>query len=284
MSSQSKAVRCGEGAESVLLYGVGLVSAVVAGMEYAFGFAAHPLAVLAVFSVSFMVLLLVCVAACWLSTLAVSYDRPCEEHNPLYRFWANRIIELVTQALRIRLHVSGEQCLPQEKFLLVSNHRSALDPLLQMGVLKAWHTGFVAKRELFRIPVIGKLMHRCFCLALDRGKPRDEAKTILRAAKLVKEQKATMGIYPEGTRNATDELLPFKNGAFQIAIRAKSPIVVAVIRNTELVTKRTPWRSTDVYLDFVGCIPAHEIQGKSSIAIGGLVRQMMERKLQEVAR
>lgn len=228
------------------------------------------------FVVSFLVVILVAVVVCAICAAAVDFDKPCEEHSPLYRFFANCVIESVQQLLRIRLHVTGMEMLPEEKFLFVSNHRGALDPMLTMGVLRKYHIGFVAKQELFQIPIIGKLMHKSFCLSLNRGSLKEEAKTILRAIKLVKEQKATIGIYPEGTRNHGDGLLPFKNGAFKIAERAQCPIVVAVIRNTELATKRAPFHATDVYLDFIGVLDKEFVTTHNTMEVGAQVRSMME--------
>lgn len=263
----------------MLLYGIAVLSLVTAILMTAFQVIGSVPLFIGVFALSYLIYALLSILICTCFTVGVDLDKPCENHSPIYRFFSNCVIESATQLLRIRLHVTGKEQLPEEKFLLVSNHRGAMDPLLEMGVLRKYRIGFVSKKELFHIPIIGKLMHKSFCLSLNRGNLKDEAKTILRAIDLVKNQKATVGIYPEGTRNPTNELLPFKNGAFKIAQRANCPIVVAVIRNTELATKNTPFHHTDVYLDFIGVLDNDFVADHNTVEVGKRVREMMEAAL-----
>ncbi|MCC8129877.1 MAG: 1-acyl-sn-glycerol-3-phosphate acyltransferase [Clostridiales bacterium] len=263
----------------MLLYGIAGLSLLTAILLTVFQVVGSVPLFLGVFVLSYLIYALLSILVCSCFTVGVDLDTPCEKHSPIYRFFSNCVIESSAQLLRIRLHVTGKERLPEEKFLLVSNHRGAMDPLLEMGVLRKYRTGFVSKKELFRIPIIGKLMHKSFCLSLNRGNLKDEAKTILRAVDLVKDQKATIGIYPEGTRNPTDQLLPFKNGAFKIAQRANCPIVVAVIRNTELATKNIPFHHTDVYLDFIGVLDKDFVASHNTVEVGSQVRKMMEAAL-----
>lgn len=157
---------------------------------------------------------------------------------------------------------------------MVGNHRSEMDPILEMGALRRYHIGFVAKEELYKTPVLREIMHKCFCLPLNRASARDAANTICRAAEYIKTQKAVMGVYPEGT--TSQNLLPFKNGAFKIAKKAKCPIVVTVIRNSEQVLKNAPFRRTHVYLDFIGTLSAEEVEACKTEQLSEKVRDMME--------
>ena len=178
------------------------------------------------------------------------------------------------------MHVTGKENLPKEKFLLVGNHRGAMDPLLTMGVLKKYNMGFVSKKEVYKVPVISRLMHRCFCPKLDRSNIKEEAKTIIRASKLVKSKEASIGIYPEGKRNKTEEpLLPFLNGSFKIAKKANSQIVVAVIKNSEKIFKNAPFKRTHVYLDFIGIIDKDFVASHNTAEISEKAREMIEAKL-----
>lgn len=232
----------------------------------------------AFFIISF-VLLLIWAISCFLCTRFVRMDKEYNEPNKLYRFYTNCIIESLTQFLRIKLHVSGKEILPEEKFLLVCNHKGAMDPLLTMGVLREYHMGFVAKKEIYKIPIISRLMHRCFCLCLDRDDIKEGAKTILKASSFIKEDKASVGIYPEGTRNSGEGLLPFMNGAFKIAKKANCPIVVAAIKNTEHIMENAPFRKTEVYLDFIGVLDKDFVLKNNTTEISNTVRKMMEQFL-----
>ncbi len=220
--------------------------------------------------------------SCIIATRFIDMDAQCENRSRLYRFYTNCIIESLEQLLNIKLIVSGKDILPQEKFLLVCNHRGAMDPLLTMGVLRKYEMGFVAKKELYKIPVISRLMHRSFCLCMNREDVKQSAMVIKRAGELIKEDKASIGIYPEGTRSHNDEMLPFMNGAFKIAKKADCPVVVATIRNTEHVMKDGPFKRTKVYLDFLSVLDKEFVKESNTAQISDAAREIMEKHLKSV--
>lgn len=148
-----------------------------------------------------------------------------------------------------------------------------------MGALRNYHPGFIAKQELFKIPVIGRVMHKSFCLPLDRKNARKDARTISKAIRLLKEQTAVIGIYPEGKRNEGADLLPFKNGAFKIAQKSECPIVVAVIRNSERIMKNAPFKRTEVSLAFAGVLDKEYVKTHNSNQLSETVRTIMEEAL-----
>lgn len=265
----------------MLLPVIAVLSALITILMLIFGVISHIFYIPLAFAVNFLVLTLCCIIFFFICTRLIDTKKKCVKHSPFFRTCSNLIMDTVVQCLRIRLHVSGMEKLPEEKFLLVGNHRGAMDPLLTMNVLRKYHMGFVAKKEIYRIPVIGRLMHKCFCLSLDRENIREEVKTINQATDLVKTQTASIGIYPEGTRNPTNELLPFMNGAFKIAKKAECPIVVAVIRNPELIMKRAPFRKTDVYLDFIDVISKDFVKKNNTPQISEQVRKMIETHLSQ---
>ncbi len=234
------------------------------------------------FALSFLALTMCCIIFFFICTRFIDTKKKCVKYSPFFRTCSNLIMDAVMQCLRIKLHISGTEKLPEEKFLLAGNHRGAMDPLLTMNVLRKYHMGFVAKKEICRIPIVGRLMHKCFCLSLDRDNIREEVKTINQAADFIKTQTASIGIYPEGTRNPTNKLLPFMHGAFKIAKKAECPIVVAVIRNPELIMKRAPFRRTDVNLDFIGVISKEFIKENSTVQISEQARKMIEMHLSSV--
>lgn len=265
----------------MLFKSVGLISAILAIVGYAIGIYEALWAIPVAFLVIGLVLLLVWSASCFISTRFVDFEKDYDEHSGFYRFFTNCIIDTVIQFLRIKVHISGKEILPEEKFLFVGNHRGALDPLITMGVLRKYRMGFVAKKELFKIPIISRLMHRCYCLNLHREDVKKGAMTILRAGKLVKEGRASIGIYPEGGRNTGEEMLPFKHGALKIAKKADCPIVVASITNTENIMKNAPFKRTHVYLDFIGVIDKDVVSENNTVQLSNMAREMLEKHLAE---
>ena len=135
----------------------------------------------------------------------------------------------VMMLLGYRIRLTGADALPDTPFLLVCNHRSAFDPLCTVATL-ARHMAFIAKPGVFRIPVIGTLMRRLGYMPIDRENARNAVATIKEAAHLIADTELSVGIYPEGTRSKSGDLLPFHAGSFKIAALAKCPVAVAAIR------------------------------------------------------
>ena len=113
-------------------------------------------------------------------------------------------------------------------------------------------------------------------MPIDRENPRNAIVTINKAAKLLKKQEVSIGIYPEGTRSKNGQLLPFHNGVFKIAQKAGSAIVVLCVTGTEKISKQTPFRRTDVYLDVLEVFSAQGIKETKTEMIGTAVRRLME--------
>ena len=178
----------------------------------------------------------------------------------------------------MRIHTSGIEKLQKERFLIVSNHLSAFDPIVTVWALRRTPTAFITKPENLRIPMAGPMIYRANYLPIDREDPRAAMKTVQTAAALLKNDVVSVGVYPEGTRNRTPEagLLPFHNGVFKIAQKAEAPLAVAVIRGTESIGRNLPWRHTDVYLEIRKVIPAAELGG-STAAIGARVQEILTR-------
>lgn len=260
----------------MLLNGIALISVVFTAVAYIIGMFKALWAIPLVFIASYVVVFLIWGVSCIIVTRFIKLHKEVNKYNPIFGFYTHCIISLVMQVLRIKMNITGKEILPEEKFLFVCNHRGAMDPLVTMGVLRKYNIGFVAKKELFNIPVISRLMYSRFCLSLNRGDVKDSAKTILRAGEIIKKDLASMGIYPEGTRNHDEEMLPFMAGAFKIAKKAECPIVVATIRNTEHIMKNAPFRRTQVYLDYIGVISKEVVAENTTVTLSNMAREMME--------
>ena len=147
---------------------------------------------------------------------------------------------IVTTALKIiiwlsgiHLIVKGQEKVPKDQAVLyVSNHRSYFD-IVTLYPLTNNTTGFVAKKELERIPFIRRWMRYMNCQFLDRENIKEGLKTILNCIATVKGG-CSVCIFPEGTRNTGEELsvLPFHSGSFKIAEKSGCPIVPISMNNT----------------------------------------------------
>lgn len=210
-------------------------------------------------------------------SLFASADKKPVSLDNFFRRVTLSTIDLVLHIMRMKLHVSGMEKLPEnEKFLLVGNHLSVFDPMLAMSVFRKNQLAFVSKKENIEIPFGGRLMTASGCLPLDRENNRAAVKTIKQAAELISEDVASMGIYPEGGINKTGNvLLPFHSGSFKIAKKAKAPIVLVAVRNTEKLCRRFLFASTDVYLDVLRVITPEEYNTMSTNEISQIAWQEM---------
>lgn len=128
--------------------------------------------------------------------------------------------------------VIGFENVPDEPVLFIGNHRSYFDILLTYSRCKRL-TGYVAKKEMEKIPLLSTWMKYLYCLFLDRHDPKQGMKTILTAIDYIK-RGISICIFPEGTRNSGEELslLPFKEGSFKIAEKTGCAIVPISLNNT----------------------------------------------------
>ena len=117
-----------------------------------------------------------------------------------------------------------------EAVLFVGNHRSYFD-IVQAYVLIPNLTGFVAKKEMNRVPLMNFWMRYLHCLFLDRNDIKQGMQTILKAIELIKSG-ICIFIFPEGTRSPKKEMLPFKGGSLKIAEKSGCPIVPVAFSNT----------------------------------------------------
>ncbi len=112
----------------------------------------------------------------------------------------------------------------------LSNHQSVLDIWVLVSVLPV-HTRFVAKRSLFWIPFFGWSLAASGFIPIDRGSRRRAYESLERAAEKIRAGRPVL-LFPEGTRSRDGRLLPFKRGAFVLALEAGVPVVPVAISGT----------------------------------------------------
>ena len=133
------------------------------------------------------------------------------------------MFRLILAASGVKMEVSGQEKIPRDRAVLyVSNHRSYYD-VVSGYTLVAGLTGFIAKKEILKIPLLSQWMRNLYCLFLDRDNLKAGLKTILTAISYV-QNGISIWVCPEGTRNHEDTLLPFKDGSFKIAEKTGCPM------------------------------------------------------------
>ncbi len=232
------------------------------------------------FVLAFIILQLA-ISALWI--LSVNIKKEPKKDCTAFRKMIDLLLPLLFTVLRVKVHITGEDKLPEnDRVMLVCNHTHDVDPAVLIKSFPQLNLGFVAKKEVYTLyPFVAKAMHKLHCLPLDRENNREAAKTIVKAAKLLKDRTVSVGIFPEGYVNKDGNLQPLRNGAFKIATKASAPIVVCTMVGMAYIHKRLFIKHTDVYLDIVDVIYPEEFADGHTDIIGDRVYGAMKKSIDD---
>lgn len=189
-------------------------------------------------------------------------------------------VEFIVAIVGVKVKYSGLEKLPKnQKFLIVANHRGIFDAVLLCHTFRKEKFVAVSKPENFTLPIAGPWIKGMGHLAIDRQNNRNALKTILKCIKYIEEDKFSIGICPEGTRNKKEGLLPFKSGCFKIASKAKCPLVICTVTNADKVFKNFPFKKTTMEFHIVDVIEYEDLKDLSTHEIALLARRKMVENL-----
>ncbi len=208
---------------------------------------------------------------------AVKMDKPQERDDPFYRLVAYLLIEALIPIMGVRLHTQGLEKTPKEgRFLLVCNHLNDTDPVVLLHCFRKSRLAFISKRENDKKPIVGPFQRRLLCQPINRENDREALKTILRCIQIIKDDKASIAVFPEGYVSLDRLLHPLRSGVFKIAQKAGVPIVVCTLRNTHHIFENAKkLRPTHVHLHLLEVIPAEELKGITAVEVAQRVHSIM---------
>lgn len=186
----------------------------------------------------------------------------------------------------MKIEYSGLEKLKRgEKYMVISNHRSNLDSLLIDTYLKEFGLVFVAKKSLFKIPFVRKIIHGCNYIYLNRGDIKQECRAIKKGINILNDSNdpCSVGVFPEGTRTINKDytLGEFKPGCFNLAKKTKCKIVLSCTRYTDLVNKGLLFKRHKVFYDIIGIIDYEEYKDMNTIELSKLCHDKIEEYLKE---
>ena len=196
--------------------------------------------------------------------------------------WAFRVVAWLSG---VKLTVIGEEHIPKDTAVLyIGNHRSFFDIVLTYARCPGL-TGYVAKKEMVKVPLLSTWMKRLYCLFLDRSDVKEGLKTILAAIEQVKEGISIM-IFPEGTRGRGKnelEMLPFHEGSFKIATKTGCPIIPVALTGTSAIFEDhfPKIKSTKVTIEYGKPIYPKELSREEQKFIGRQVQDQMRIMLEK---
>ncbi|MCM3870818.1 MAG: 1-acyl-sn-glycerol-3-phosphate acyltransferase [Pyrinomonadaceae bacterium] len=173
----------------------------------------------------------------------------------------------------MKVSVKGLQLLdPKQTYVFIANHRSYLDTAT-LFVYTGRRIGILAKKELLKVPILGFGMGFVNIMAIDRSNRERALATTTAATERIRSG-ISFGVFAEGTRAKPGQFLPFKKGAFYMAVQAGVPIVPVAIRNTDVLMGKGTGHSKPGTIDFVLLPPVATIGLSSDEDVQALVKQV----------
>jgi 1-acyl-sn-glycerol-3-phosphate acyltransferase len=197
----------------------------------------------------------------------------------LARFWARSILFVSG----IRVTVTGiSNIRPGHSCIFMVNHQSNFDIPVLLGYLPVQFR-WLAKAELFKIPLFGRAMRGCGYISIDRANRKSAFLSLARAAATIRDG-ASVLIFPEGTRSADGKLNTFKKGGFVLTVDAGVPIIPVIIHGTWWIMPRNRLRITprSVTLDILPPIDTSVYNRKNKDELMETVRSVMCEKFEEL--
>lgn len=195
-----------------------------------------------------MLIAVVVLTYCWL--------RPKDVRNHCFIVWSMRQL---MKLFGLECEIKGKEHLKSEEaYILVANHQSSLDCF---GMFKIWpaRCAVLIKKELMYAGPFGLAAILCGSVFIDRINTKSALDTMKATMKRVKEKRLKLWVFPEGTRNHEGGLMPFKKGAFHLAVQGQIPIVPCVFSSfSEFYSKQekrfTPGKFTITVLPKISTV------------------------------
>lgn len=158
--------------------------------------------------------------------------------DPLYRVGLAGV-RLMLRIAGVRVRAEGVENIPEAACIFVANHTSAVDPPAAVVAIPR-RVAFVAKKEVFRVPIVATVLRLVGIVSVDRAVREAAAASMDQAVERLKEGLSFV-IFAEGTRSADGRLRPFKKGTFVVAIQAGAPVVPVSIVGAHKRMRKGEW-------------------------------------------
>jgi len=201
------------------------------------------------------------------------WDRPRWIAGRVFRFGARILVALNPYwSVRVEGEVPGRDLHP---FVAVANHESLADIVL-IGWLP-WDMKWLSKSSIFRVPFLGFMMSMAGDVAVRRNDAASRA-TSYAALKRWIDRGASVMIFPEGTRSRTEEMLPFRNGAFRLAIQTGRPILPLAVHGTRDAIRKGSMRfgNARVVVRILDAVPTNGLGPDDVVKLRAEVRARIE--------
>ena len=187
---------------------------------------------------SVLLLILGVVVTGFMSACAIIFPLISPGENKAHKIanlWARMLLALSHTTVKV---IGGENVLSGRPQIFMSNHQSDFDIFIVLAHIPGQFR-WIAKKELFKIPLFGPAMRRAGYIEIDRQHHEKALVSLDEAAQKIREGKSVM-TFPEGSRSKDGTIKPFKQGMFYLAIKSGAPIVpISIIGSGDIMQKRS---------------------------------------------
>lgn len=196
-------------------------------------------------------------------------------------WWADWGARMWLRLSGVKVRVTGREHLdPKQTYVFVANHQSYLDAA-PLFAFTGRRMGMVAKKELLDAPILGFGMGYVNVIAIDRSN-RERAVETLKIVNERLRQGISFGVCPEGTRANPGEMLPFKKGAFHLAVQTGVSIVPIALKNADVLMGRGQAEAWPGTIDMVMMPPVETTWVKDDKDLDALVAQVQGMIMKEM--
>lgn len=223
------------------------------------------------------------IASMWGILVALGMNIVGETYNVNYVV-ARSFYNMVNRALGIKVVVEGEEHLDTRPAVLVGNHQSMLD-IIYLGRIFPKRASIMAKKEVQWMPLLGWWMSLSGAVFVDRGNSAKAIRSLTAAGETIKSRHTSLWMFPEGTRSMREhhDMLPFKKGAFHVAVEAGIPIVPVVCENYWRLYRKGVFESGTIKVKVLPPVPTTGLTAADVTALSVRVREMMVEALREIS-
>lgn len=203
-------------------------------------------------------------------------DKPID--NKFNHHIANSLLMLARKLLRVKIIVSGREHIPKKPFIMVANHQENYDVIILKPIFKDLPLDFIAKEAVFKIPIIGEWIKILGNIPITKEADRAAAEAIVKGIRLYKKG-LPVGIFPEGKRSFSNEMIPFKAGAFKLAMKPKADLLIVTQYNVINIFKGWPLKKQKIYVHIHPILPYESYKEKNSLELADYVKEIIQEQL-----
>ncbi|MDA1675734.1 lysophospholipid acyltransferase family protein [Bacillus cereus group sp. TH152-1LC] len=193
---------------------------------------------------------------------------------------AEKGIKKIIKIVGARTTIKGlENISHEETYLFVGNHQSNMDIPLVYACIPRKPT-FIAKKEMEKIPLLGRVMKAKGCIFLDRNNPRNAIKSINEGVELLKSGE-NLVLFPEGTRSKGPKMNEFKAGGLKLALKSGVKIVPVTIKNSYMLMEMNNGKVKPADVEIIFSEPIDVSNCKDAVTLSADIQKIIEQNLRD---